>query len=322
MMKMGFIRRHRAVTCCLALLALPVSAIADTVFAVVGDVPYGEQALQRFPELVTSMEQASPDFAIHVGDIKGGSAPCTNEMLSARIKAIDEIKLPVIYIPGDNDWTDCHRRRAGRFLPQERLQFLRRIAYPELGQSLGSPTLALESQASQSRWTEFPEHAYWKSGTTSFLTLHVLGSDNGLSQFKSRVEADDDEVKRRIEATLHWLEYGFEQAEGSDALVIAIHGNPFGMSERRARKYPIRPYADFLASLKNGAAAFNKPVLLIHGDTHDYKFDQPIEDSNDETISNLFRLEGIGSPDIGWVKVSIQPNSPEPFEVEPVFIAR
>lgn len=305
-----------------AALGTAATTYADTVFAVVGDVPYGDKALARFPELVQSMEQAKPDFVIHVGDIKGGSAPCTDEMLTSRVSAINDIKLPVVFIPGDNDWTDCHRRRAGRYQPLERLQFLRRIAYPEIGVSLGSPTMEVQSQATQAGTEEFVEHQFWTKDSVSFLTLHVLGSDNGLADFKSRSSADDNEAKSRIAASIGWLKQGFSQAVDSDAIVIAIHGNPFGMSERRASKYPVNPYGEFLSTLREGATDFNKPVLLIHGDTHDYKFDQPVEDANSQAIANIYRLEGIGSPDIGWVEVTIKPNQPSTFDVNPIFIER
>lgn len=295
---------------------------AESTFAVVGDVPYGDKALAQFPLLVRSIEDAAPDFLIHLGDIKAGSAPCTDEMLSSRIQAIDDIQLPVIFIPGDNDWTDCHRRRAGRYSPLERLEFLRRIAYPEVGQSLGTKSITLESQAAQQSWSDFPEHQFWKNGSTSFVALHVLGSDNGFSGFKSRGDADDAEVIRRIGASISWLEDAFAKAKDSEALVVAVHGNPFGMSPRRAKKYPVGPYAGFLETLRRGAALFAKPVLLIHGDTHDYKFDQPMKTPDGETVPNIYRLEGIGSPDIGWVEVSIGAADSEPFSVQPTFITK
>jgi hypothetical protein len=296
---------------------------ADTAFGVVGDVPYGKKALARFPELVSSIEASSIEFLIHVGDIKGGSAPCTDEMLSSRINAIDDINRPTIFIPGDTDWTDCHRRRAGGYQPLERLQLLRELAYPKPGVSLGTPPMQLYSQATTPGLEDFPEHQYWTSGNVSFVTLHVLGSDNGLESFKGRTKADDDEAIRRITASIDWLNSSFVSAleSKSDAMVIAIHGNPFNISERRAKKYDIRPFAGLLAVIRAGAAGFAKPVLLVHGDTHDFRFDQPVRDSSDQTISNIYRLEGIGSPDIGWVEVTVAAENPDPFQVKPYFIS-
>jgi hypothetical protein len=307
-----------AVNCCFVAIAA-----ADTSFGVVGDGPYGKKALARFPDLVSSIEASNIEFLIHVGDIKRGSAPCTDEMLTSRVNAIDDIRRPTIFIPGDNDWTDCHRKKAGGYQPLERLSLLRELAYPNIGVSLGTPTMPLDSQATTLGLEEFPEHQYWNKGNVSFVTLHVLGSDNGLAQFKGRTKADDEEAVRRINASISWLDSSFASAKQSDsaAMVIAIHGNPFGMSKRRAKKYDIKPFAGLLAAIRTGATSLDKPVLLIHGDTHDFKFDQPVKDSSGKTIPTIYRLEGIGSPDIGWVEVTVATGSSDPFQVKTHFIS-
>jgi hypothetical protein len=295
------------------------------VFAVVGDVPYGKKALARFPELVKSIESSPSEFVIHIGDIKGGSATCSDEMLSSRIQAIDAINKPVVYIPGDNDWTDCHRRGAGRFAPLERLSFLRQQAYPVTGQSLGHPAMAVQSQASQVGFEEFPEHQRWTANNTAFIALHVLGSANGFEGFSGRTKADDAEVKRRINASIQWLSFSMALANSSEAqaIVVAIHGNPLALSPSRAARYDVQPFAGIMAVLTQQAALFAKPVLLIHGDTHSYKFDQPFTDAEtDKAVANLFRLEGIGDPAIGWVEVVIDPNTSQLFAVTPHFVSQ
>jgi hypothetical protein len=306
------------VSCCFVAVAA-----ADTSFGVVGDGPYGEKALARFPDLVSSIEASNIEFLIHLGDIKRGSAPCTDEMLTSRVNAIDDIRRPTIFIPGDNDWTDCHRKKAGGYQPLERLSLLRDLAYPNIGVSLGTPNMPLDSQATSTGFEEFPEHQYWTKGNVSFVTLHVLGSDNGLAQFKGRTEVDDEEAVRRIAASISWLDSSFATAKQSNsaAMVIAIHGNPFGMSKRRAKKYDIKPFAGLLAAIRTGATNLDKPVLLIHGDTHDFKFDQPVKDSSGRTITTIYRLEGIGSPDIGWVEVTVATGISDPFQVKTYFIS-
>lgn len=57
-------------------------------FALIGDMPYSPTNSFRFGGLVEEINRAEGlEWVIHVGDIKGGSSPCT----------------------GGNDWTDCHR---------------------------------------------------------------------------------------------------------------------------------------------------------------------------------------------------------------------
>jgi hypothetical protein len=193
------------------------------------------------------------------------------------------------------------------------------------GQSLGQPKLTVETQAAQAGLEEFPEHQRWTANNTAFITLHVLGSANGFEGFSGRTETDDAEVKRRINASMLWLRTSMELARSSaaQAIVVAIHGNPLALSPSRAARYDVHPFAGILAVLTQQSALFAKPVLLIHGDTHSYKFDQPF--SNGETgeaVTNLFRLEGIGAPAIGWVEVVIDPTTPRSFEVTPHFISR
>jgi hypothetical protein len=46
-------------------------------------------------------------------------------------------------------------------------------------------------------------------------------------------------------------------------------------------------------------------VLLVHGDTHDQRVDQPLVDASGRPYPNFTRLETFGSPRIGWVRVVI-----------------
>lgn len=116
-----------------------------------------------------------------------------------------------------------------------------------------------------------------------------------------------------------------EQAIASQAssIVVAIHGNPLDLAEARAVRFDVHPFAGVMTELKQQAVAFGKPVLLIHGDTHRYRFDQPFsQPDSDAVLTNLYRLEGIGDPAIGWVEVQVDANGPQVFRVVPHFITQ
>ena len=49
----------------------------------------------------------------HDGDIKNGSTVCSNEMFANRLELFNTFAHPLIYVPGDNEWTDCHRLNNG-----------------------------------------------------------------------------------------------------------------------------------------------------------------------------------------------------------------
>jgi hypothetical protein len=50
-------------------------------FVALGDMPYGnpEEAYPPYEALIEVINATTPDFSIHVGDIKAGSTPCTDE---------------------------------------------------------------------------------------------------------------------------------------------------------------------------------------------------------------------------------------------------
>ncbi len=160
--------------------------------------------------------------------------------------------------------------------------------------------MEVESQAADSAFSEFVENARWRFGGFVFATVHMVGSGNGLAGSPGRTAAHDQEVERRTAAAVHWLDETFALARAVSAkgLVLALHGNP-GFDEER------RGYAHFMRSLKTQVAAFPSEVLLIHGDTHNQRVDQPLLDDEGEVYENFTRLETFGSPDIGWVRVVV-----------------
>ncbi len=73
----------------------------------------------------------------------------------------------------------------------------------------------------------------------------------------------------------------------------------------------------FLAALAEEAKAYARPVVLIHGDSHRFVHDQPLVDQAGQKVANVTRVETFGSPDVGWVEVTIDPKDPAQLRVEP-----
>jgi hypothetical protein len=96
-------------------------------FIALGDNPYGDPAAVNPPyeALIAEINSHSPSFTVHIGDIKSGSTPCDDAMLNQQLAYMNSFASAMIYTPGDNEWTDCHREKAGKFDPLERLAFLR-----------------------------------------------------------------------------------------------------------------------------------------------------------------------------------------------------
>ena len=54
--------------------------------------------------------------------------------------------MPLVYTPGDNEWTDCHRVNNGAYDPLDRLAAVRKTFFPRPGFTLGPP-MRVDSQA-------------------------------------------------------------------------------------------------------------------------------------------------------------------------------
>jgi len=281
-------------------------------FAVLGDTPYSDAEETRYLEMLGAIDREPLAFVVHVGDFKGGG-PCSDALYERRRRQFDASAHPFVYTPGDNEWTDCRRANMGSMDPIERLARLRQVFFADRW-SLGRArveTLAQDQCIDPGplgcRCPAHPENRFWSRTGVRFVTLNIPGSDNNVG-FDA---ASDAEARCRDEANALWLEQAVRASERSEtrALVIAIQANPWDS------KKPV--YRPFLAQVQAAAARLKKPVLLIHGDSHTQRVDTPFADPMGNPVLNITRLETYGSPFVGWVKVSVDPDEPEVFHFEP-----
>ena len=295
---------------------LPPNAFA---FGVFGDGPYRPNERGRFARLIEDVNAHQLAFFVHVGDVLW--YPCSDEALANRLVEINRIRHAVMYTPGDNEWTDCHRSRAGRFPPLDRLAYIRRTYFANPSKSLGATPLAVESQSADPVWAEFVENARWRRGGFLFTTIHLVGSWNALERFEGRTAADDSAVVRRTAAALAWLDSSFAIAarDSLRGVVIAIHTNPRFAPASSARN----PFREFLERLARHTSAFAGQVVLLHGDTHEFTVDHPLSHpGSGQRLTNFTRLETYGSPEIGWVRVVVDSATGRVLEYEPRLMSR
>jgi hypothetical protein len=276
-------------------------------FAAIGDTPYIGHELRELPRMLADIAADHPTFIVHTGDIKGSSEPCSDGLLAARRDLLGASPVPLIYVPGDNEWTDCGRLPAGDFDPLERLQKLRRLFFAA-PRSLGQSALPLEQQPG-----DYPEHLRWRLGPVLFISLNVPGPNNnfGLGTEPSR------EFVARQPFVIDWLRQGFAAArrERLAGIVIVMQGNP--AFHHHAAGLPHAGYRELLDTLSQETAAFAGQVLLIHGDTHWQRIDKPLRHPLTKLpIRSFTRLETFGSPFLGWVKVIIDDQEPQLFRFE------
>jgi hypothetical protein len=316
-------------------------------FAMIGDAPYGpaggtprvqiypSPAYERMIADINASQKENKSFVIHVGDIKEGNSLCNDEVYTKNLEYFNTFEPPAVFVPGDNEWTDCHRLTNGTYSPLERLAFLRQTFYPT-NQSLGQVKLTLTRQ------TGYPENVRWQFGRVIYVTLNMPGSNNALQNAVSGTTAGvtvanpyraamDAEYALRNAANVAWLNAAFDAAQ-SDATIagvfVAVQANVFERYLESGQTYTISGYADFVTTLRNRTVAFNKPVVLAHGDTHYFRVDRPmtavypatgvaVPASPTDRIDNLTRLEVFAQNDVHWVKVFVDEEDPDVFSFSP-----
>jgi hypothetical protein len=296
-------------------------------FGMFGDMPYSDAEARAIPGLIDQMNSTNLAFTVFVGDIQGGGR-CDNALYTGTVDEFNSFRAPLVYTPGDNEWTDCHQTGQD---PIERLGHIRQTMFRS-PQSFGQRTIALDEQRPQ-----FPENARWRMGSVLFLTINVPGSNNnhiadpdadedGTARTAADRRAAESEYEVRDQADRDWLHQGFVEAATThaDAVVVLMQADPgFDVApDQRAARH-LDGYDKLLGAFVGEAKAFGKPVLIGHGDSHRLQFDQPLLDpSSRQIVPNVWRAESFGSPDVGWVRITVDVHNPKPFTLEDDFVAR
>ena len=229
-----------------------------------GDVPYSSAEVEKLDALIGRLNAQELAFVVHVGDIGSSTRDeaCGDAWLEARKRQFAWIRPPFVLLPGDNEWTDCAD-------PARRLAAWRKLFCAEV------PGLALERQA------EHCENVRWHAGGMTFIGLNVPGGGN------------PDLADARMAATLEWLDESLSLAEqrGAQPMFVFLHADP-----RFERVGTGDAYARLRAVLATHAAWFKGRLVLVHGDTHLYRDDEP--------LPGLRRIEPWGSPLVSWLRAT------------------
>jgi hypothetical protein len=305
-------------------------------FALWGDMPYAKNGDDpKITALIHSMNSAHLAFTVFDGDTKEGSSVCTDELIGAQaIERFNQIKAPTVYVPGDNEWTDCHRVNNGGYNALERLDFIRRTLF-NVEQSFGQHKMALEHQGTVT--TPYSENTRWLHKGVVFVGLNIPGSNNNkvndgacLSSKSVRTQADCDadnaEYADRNAHNIAWLNESFQFAKQRHAagVMVVMQADPgFDLPETETVNERTLPgsngYTAFLDALAADTQAFDGQVVLVHGDTHFFKIDKPLF-SQANMLKNFTRVETFGSPNVHWVKVTVDPSSKNVFRFDPVIV--
>lgn len=291
-------------------------------FGVIGDTPYGADALAEFPAQIDQMNQdKSLRFVAHVGDIKAGSQRCDTDYFKTIHSHFESFAMPFVFTPGDNDWTDCHRVNNGSYNPLERMSVLRHIFFAEPHHTLGGKNMHLDSQANAG----FPENSTFEQKGLSFGVINVQGSNNGLLPWTglglSEPTAEQlAEERARTENNLEVIREAFAAAEQKHrrAVVIMTQADMFDPSYEDPTAETHSGFQETVDEISQLSRDFSKPVYLINGDSHVFNDDYPLAEGSSwldvygqDPVPNLHRItvDGDDAAD-NYMRFTVNPETP------------
>jgi hypothetical protein len=252
-----------------------------------------------------------------------------------------QFKASVVYTPGDNEWSDCHKTKEFTSgAPLNELAAVRNLFFPKPGYTLGRRKKEVDSQAKEFE-SEYPtdaqfvENVMWQQSQVVFVTVNVPGSNNdnlpwsGGGNLFLNEAARQQEVAQRTAADIRWLKRAFEQAqeEHAKAVLIGLQADMWDPAAVVAGGDGLNGYDTIVQTIADLSVQFGRPVLLINGDSHVYGTDKPLADPTSATglihhtqsVPNLTRITVEGSTAAKeWIRLKVNPNTPEVFSWERV----
>jgi hypothetical protein len=160
-----------------------------------------------------------------------------------------------------------------------------------------------------------------------FVGLNVPGSNNNKvmddkdctsksARTPAQCAADNAEYAERDAANIAWMHDAFQKAKAEKApgIMIVFQADlGFDMPETEEVD------ESFLDNIMSETKNFAGQVVIVHGDTHFFKVDKPLATAT-SMISNLTRVETFGSPNVHWIKVSVDPTSRDVFTFHPMIV--
>jgi hypothetical protein len=303
----------------------PAPSPASTL-AVYGDSPYATCTRSTLTPTCADTAQfdgtdrfvdsinADPDvgLVLDVGDIHSGKEFCTQSYDQSIFDKWARFADPLVYTPGDNEWTDCHKAAQGgnRFYdapanqqpvdyangdPVANLSLVRSIFFPHPGVTLGTQKRLVLSQKFlyDRRFpadANYAENVMWTQSDVLFVTLNVPGGSNNdsdtwynadpINNPTPNTQAQIDERTQRTGADTRWLDLAFFLARIGKAKAVVI-GAQADMWDPE-KNSPVTgthqdAYEPIVKSIADHTTDFAKPVLMFNGDSHVYKSDNPLD---------------------------------------------
>jgi hypothetical protein len=274
--------------------------------AVFGDSPYLDPSFPPKSEfnatpafIDTFNADPSVQEVVHVGDIHSGSEPCTVAWDQSIYNLWTAFEKPLIYTPGDNEWSDCTKVKeepgsdfdnVGQYrdMPLIQLAVVRSIFFANPGWTLGQQPMQVISQATAydpayATDAQYVENVMWEQSKTVFVTLNLPGgSNNDIDPWYAKTHPlpwnpdQQIEMDQRTGADVRWLKKAFKMAEADNAHSVVIIGQADMWDTTDLASHQTN-YEPIVSAMASNSMTYGKPVLYLNGDSHVYRSDNPLQ---------------------------------------------
>jgi hypothetical protein len=327
------------------------SNVASTI-AMYGDAPYGTTPTDTSETLATpafiAAINSDPDVSLvmHVGDIHSGKQYCTEAYNRTVFELWKAFQDPLVYTPGDNEWSDCHKvaEGGGQYNaatqqidyvlaggspvdyangdPIANLGLVRSIFFAQPGQTLGGKKAVL-SQAqffdpAHPSDAKYVENVMFEQSKVLFVSINLPGGSNNDNDIwfgaPTQTPAQAQEIIERTGADLRWLDAAFAQAQADGVVAVLIEAQADMWDPEKGAAHQAA-YEPFVQNVATHSTAFGKPVVMFNGDSHVYQSGNPLSPSDPAyamhpgyNVPNFHRVVVHGSTfPLEWLKVRVDP---------------
>jgi hypothetical protein len=115
-----------------------------------------------------------------------------------------------------------------------------------------------------------------------FVTLNIPGgSNNGTDPWYGAPTMSPEqqkEVAERTAATLRWIDAAYNRAttQGNLAMVLLTQADMWDVDDSATGMAHLSGFKPYLDKIAGGSKAYGMPVLMVLGDSHTYRSDNPL----------------------------------------------
>lgn len=211
----------------------------EVTFSVMGDVPRSDAENILVQEHIQLHNQKSnSEFMFHVGDIKDGKSPCSEDVYLRVAGYFKKLSVPMFIVPGDNEWNDCPDVDA---------------AWENWTNYFMNFENNWKNDFNVSRQIDREENFAFTYKDVLFIGINLVGG----------TIHDAEEWKNRHSQNAEWIESQFSKSKTKVRTAVII-----------AQANPDEKHIDFMEKFLKSAENFSKPIIFIHGDGHHWIYEK------------------------------------------------